>query len=196
MSIFKGFSSALFGIGLVFGISSSASAIPVNVTFTTTVAQEFADISNITVGDTWTLTFVVDNGGASLSGQSWGQTDIVGDVIGSASSGYSATYGTVGALLTLTTNAGGALIDATYSDLNSTDNTDSLTAPGVVFTTTGPVSNQDFALLALSTEDEGAWSLVLETQGGGDVPEPGALALFGAGLIGLALVRRRKRARR
>ena len=90
MTALKKFFGGLFVVSIFFAVCTGANAVPVNVTFTGTVGVVAPAIPGMTSGDTWTFSFVVDNGGADLLSQSWNQGDIVGgSVTGVSSGGYS-----------------------------------------------------------------------------------------------------------
>ena len=199
MTIFKRIFTALLGVGMFFAVSPGAKAVPVNVSFSEIILTTGGTAFGTAGADTWSLSFVVDNGGLSTASQTWGLSDIVGNVTGTSNNGYSATYGTsVGAGgFSLTTNAGGGVSAATYSDLAESDNSDSVGAAIVLHTfggvgAGGPTSDSDFALLLFGTNNLASlWTVDLGQAT--EAPEPGAIALFGIGLVGLAIVRRRKK---
>ena len=103
-----------------------------------------------------------------------------------------ATYSGTGLAFLLETDGVGAFFDsATFSDLNTAGNTDNAGGgSGPIYTTDGPLADNGGFAFVTSTTSESGWDIALANTG--SVPEPGAFAILGAGLAGLAFMRRRK----
>lgn len=195
MTLFKRISFALVCGFLLLPTAQIANATVANVSF----EAEISLASGIgSIGDTWQLSFAVDNGDATFE---WDQGDIIdGIVLGTTGSGdYSASIEVTGAVFDLETDALGNVLSVTYSDLDNLtvghplDSLGGLPLQSLnnIASTTG-----GFAFFAPLTDDSAGWTVEIDLQqGGGDpVPEPGVMGVFGIGLVGLAaLARRRKR---
>lgn len=185
--------AAAAGLILCGALASPALAVPFAFTYTTTIQVTSGPaIPGVNNGDVLTLEVVADNGNASTLSQSWFQTDVLSAVATVGS--YTATFifpFYVNDPVFATNGAGDLILTVWYDiDGNNFDNV----APG------SPTFYDNVLLTSQSTR--------LEFQTGGpmnpanwsvtaaQVPEPGALALFGIGLAGLGVIRRRLHARR
>ena len=189
-------SAFLFSLALLVSASASVNAVPVNVSFSSQLQDSAIFLTNN--GDTFTLSFVVDNGGSNLLSQTWDQGDILGGgANGVADSGYFANYGIDDIVFSLTTDEFGVVTSASFTDLvggDLGDNTDIFAAlpdGGDVTFANAFISadSESFADLVTAADTAGAWSVSLQNP----VSEPGTLALFGLGLLGFAVAARRRR---
>lgn len=195
----KGALPVLAGIGALFATIGAANAIPVNVAFSSSLS-DVQNLGTVVDGDIFTLSFTVDNGGTDLLGQSWDQSHIIdlaaSGVNGGVAGKYAVNYGVSDLVFSLTTDGLGDIATASFED-GVGDNTDTFApSPGdgdVGFFNLSSISfiqsnSESTAVMTLSTTTEN-WTISVA-----GVPEPGALALLGAGLVGLGMVRfRRKR---
>ncbi|WP_270935328.1 hypothetical protein [Falsiroseomonas oryzae] len=175
------------------GFAGGALAAPFVMTFQTTVTNVISPllpspVPGVNDGDLLTLRVVVDNGGTTTISQSWNASHIVsaiatvGSYVATFNSPFQGSFDPI-----FRTDASGAFTRTFFYDTDA-NNTDNL----------GPGSPQFFAnVLEVSTgarldyagqpDERSNWTISAVA-----VPAPGAAVLFGAGLLGLAMVRQRR----
>jgi hypothetical protein len=192
--------------------ASQAQASIIELKWITAVAA-VSGIHPAKVGETLTTTILVDNGGSSISGQTWYASDFVSYRQAGASgwffeSSVPADFLEVISDSYFSTDAAGNVVTAgnwaSGYDLENPDTTFVTTswtgsALGAWwnngFNETSCVFNEDSDDDCVDADSVGlntsgsSWTASLV---GSSVPEPGPLALFGLGLAGLALRRRRQ----
>ncbi len=170
-----------------------AAAAPVVFTFTGTIGA--TDTPFVNVGDTLKLELTADNGGNSLSSQTWNLADLQGFsvVVG----GYTATYSKVFEFPETsnfqTDDAGNVITSQFYGTSYASSNTDIFgsSVGDIVFGDATFYSTQHDFLFDVSGNftNPGQWTVALA---GGGVPEPAtwALMILGFGAVGGAMRRR------
>lgn len=208
MDRIKAFTGAVAGalalVGLMALAAAPAQAVPFSFEYNSTISG--TDIPGLIVTDAVKITVTLDNGNATALSQTWTGSDAVSVTFDFANGLHVTTFSAPfdgGMAYTggnFVTNAAGTLTDVmdSWFDFNAVAD----------FTTTGAAT--DFGwylngfngvyfentfgtsvdLTNVSDMWEAAnWSLVGATTTA--VPAPGALALFGIGLVGLGALRRR-----
>jgi len=157
-------------------------------------AGSVINIPGTAFGDTLTISVIVDNGGSSLLSQTWGLPDFVS---GTAAVGsYFASYATPD-FLDFATDASGQLTTTVFAqsqtDGSATDNFGTGPARLVSNAVIDSLGRGSFisaggtGFIYWPNSNEDLWSAQLVQS----VPEPGTLALFGIGLFGMGLARRK-----
>ncbi len=207
-STFKRIYSVFFSLALLAAVSQDAKATPFNVELTADVLGGGSGLLGVANVDTWTLSFIVDDAAITDPNNDTWTGFIQGSVIGTSTNGYTATYGpTGGQTFSLTTGNIGApnsgnVTSASFSDVIAAgDHFDSIGGAipssnilhavnaAVGFFVSGSNQGSDFVGLFSGTVS------VIDSNDEEQVPEPGALALIGIGLVGLGIARRQRKSR-
>lgn len=173
--------------------AANVGAVPVQMTAVTTLNDSQTDIPGTTMGDTLTISVIVDNGGTSLLSQSWTVLNIVsGRVdVGTYAAFYTSSFFAGSGF---TTDAAGLLTTAVFADLvGDVSDTFGTSAVGALFN--DAVRDTQERLTRFGDDvDQPNRNLSLWSAAFVSVPEPGTLVLLGAGLIGLCMARRSRNA--
>ncbi len=174
-------------------VSFATQAYSTTFDFVYTDAIATASTPGIAVGDTFTANLFLNNGGSTVASQSWTASQTSGFTITAGS--YFATYSLVWQSdFSFTTDASGNVSFVRFwgTDYGS-HNTDRFgTWNGdTVFGDASFVDSQGLSntIAAATFNNVGQWTLGAPVA----TPIPGALLLFGPGLAGFAVVRRRFR---
>ena len=181
MSFLKQLLVGIIGLGSIAAISA-ANAVPINVTFSTLIVAP-SNITTAPIGDTFTLSFMIESGGPGVAG-TFTNSAITSSVLGSTTNGYSAEYGPLGRVFGITIDAVGNVTAANFTDTTDfSDNTDNFANSVVLLGQGGIVSSvNDTANFATQTNNVAGWTISAIQS---EIPEPGMLVLFGIGLIGV-----------
>lgn len=195
------------GLGLAIVGSGSAQAVPFEFEFNDTIVLSF--FPGLSVGDAAKITVTLDNGNATNISQTWTASDAVSVEFDFNNGGLVTTFSAPfdGGLAI---DSGDFVTDGSGT-LTSVMNGWSDLSVDADFTTNG--SGTDFIWFfdganysygegtsesvifgdVSEIRNPGAWTQVSTNQPSTSVSEPGTLALFGLSLVGLVVMRRRKR---
>lgn len=171
---------------------AAAQADPVKFTYTSTITS--SGISGVSVGDTVTISLLADNGGSGLSSQSWTISNLISGSLsaGTYSQSYTDGWYSAPSWTAFSTDATGALtLSDFYGTTYSANHHDSFGVGPQIYLYNGGFLDffGNYAGQADSLSVLGHWSV--EPVQPSSVPEPASLALFGAGIAGLMMRRRR-----
>lgn len=183
---------------VMWATAGEAQAAPISFSWTDTVSGSSLP-SGVSVGDSFTFTLVVDNGGATTVSQTWTSDDFVSASISLNGGAYigtaTANFGTGGAFQT----DGGSAIIAVPTEWYAVggSGSDSLGATDFDWFINGfngiwsGGETNIWATNVSGNQDPANWSI---GDAPSEVPEPSTWLLFGAGLA-MAAIRRRNHIR-
>jgi hypothetical protein len=191
----KSLRHALVATSIAVVLPVAAQAVPVELTYTGQVTFVEASLTGlVSVGDTFSIAVVVDNGGATTISQTWSIADTISAVVtaGTYVGNWTADFYTSSST-GFTTDATGALTIASwFGTFDSPSSIDSLGTGARLFNGSVEASNGDFFNYSPLLGNPANWTDPVIV--GAPVPLPAAGWLMLAGLGGLAALRRAKRA--
>jgi hypothetical protein len=178
-------------------VPGSALAAPFQFVYTDTVSAVTGSFPGISIGDTFTVTVVADNGSSSIESQQWLPGDIVSASLSIADGVYSASYTPPGDCvlsgICFETDANGDLTTSFYEDdLAPLLGTDSFGSDGLMLFSHLSIRNSPGTGIAgYVGQSQAKWAVVPQTS---TVPAFGplgtAMLLSLLGLLGLSGLRK------